>query len=87
MSLIEQWANNIGVTEPVNGSWIEAIAISYESQLIYDNTLLSIKLDLAGEGVNTGNLYHDIAIALSNNENVKLKNGSYLERIVDLTTP
>lgn len=86
MSLIEQWANNVGVTGTLNGSWIEAIAVKkYNLDLQSGNTLLSIKLDLAGEGVNTGDLYHDIAIGISGNSYIDALNGSYLERIVELT--
>ena len=86
MSLIEQWANNIGVTEPVNGSWIEAIRIEINALQNTYNTIFAIGKRI-GITSDTGDYYHDIAIKLSNNEHVKPLNGSYLERIVDLTTP
>lgn len=85
MSLIEQWANNIGVTRTDNGSWIQAIATSYEVRFPNDNTLLDIALKLRANDVN-GNLYQSIAIKLSNNQGIQPLNGSYLERIVELTS-
>lgn len=85
MSLIEQWANNIGVTRTENGSWIQAIATSYEVILPSDNTLLDITLKLRANDLN-GNLYQSIAIQLSRNQNIQPLNGSYLERIVELTS-
>lgn len=85
MSLIEQWANNIGVTRTDNGSWIQAIATSYEVRFPNDNTLLDIALKLRANNVN-GNLYQSIAIKLSNNQGIQPLNGSYLERIVELTS-
>lgn len=85
MSLIEQWANNIGATQPVNGSWIEAIALSYNAPKIHDNRLLDIARALRALPLN-GNIYHSIAIKISNNSNVLPLNGSWLSRIVQLTT-
>lgn len=85
MSLIEQWANNIGVTRTDNGSWIQAIATSYEVRFPNDNTLLDIALKLRANDLN-GNLYQSIAIKLSNNQGIQPLNGSYLERIVELTS-
>lgn len=29
MTIIEKFANDLGITQPVNGSWIEAIAIHF----------------------------------------------------------
>ena len=87
MSLIEQWANNLDVIGTLNGSWIEAIAVKkYNLNLKSENTLYSIAKKI-GISSDTGDYYHDIAIKLSNDENIEPKNGSYLERIVDLTTP
>jgi len=87
MSLIEQWANKYGITEPLNGSWIEAIAIikfNLDSHHANDaNTLFSIAKKI-GVSSNTSDLYHDIAIQLSNNSGVEPLNGSWLERIVEL---
>lgn len=85
MSLIEQWANNIGVTRTDNGSWIQAIATSYEVRFPNDNTLLDIAIKLRANDLN-GNLYQSIAIKLSNNQGIQPLNGSYLERIVELTS-
>jgi hypothetical protein len=86
MSLIEQWANNLDVTEPVNGSWIEAIRKRMNALQNTYNTIFAIGKKI-GITSDTGDYYHDIAIKLSNDENVRPLNGSYLERIVDLTTP
>ena len=85
MSLIEQWANNIGVTRTDNGSWIQAIAKSYAVTLVSGNILLDIALKLRANDLN-GNLYQSIAIKLSNNQGIQPLNGSYLERIVELTS-
>jgi len=85
MSLIEQWANNIGATEPVNGSWIKAIASSYNAILVNDNILLDIAIKLRTSDTN-GDLYQSIAIKISNNQNIEPLNGSWLERIVQLTS-
>lgn len=85
MILIEQWANNIQVTKPVNGSWIEAIAQKYKAPEVTGDRLADIAIKL---GVNlnnsTGDHYHDISFVLGSNT---VLNGSYLERIVQLTTP
>lgn len=85
MSLIEQWANNIGASKPVNDSWIEAIAKSYAVTWVSGNILLDIALKLRANDLN-GNLYQSIAIKLSNNQGIQPLNGSYLERIVELTS-
>ena len=83
--LIEQWANNIGVTQPEGGSWIEAIAIKYGAPAKYGDRLMDIYSAIAGdENVKYGDLYHDIAAVLGDGHPL---NGSYLERIVQLTTP
>jgi hypothetical protein len=85
MILIEQWANNINVNEPLNGSWIEAIAQEYKAEEVTGDRLADIAIKL---GVrldrSTGDHYHDICIALGKSNPL---NGSYLERIVQLTTP
>jgi hypothetical protein len=85
MSLIQQWANNIGAIEPVNGSWIEAIVNSYSARLVSNNFLLDIALTLGVKDTN-GDLYQSIAIGISNNQNITPLNGSWLERIVQLTS-
>ena len=85
MSLIQDWANNIGVTEPLNGSWINAIARKYLVVQANDNILLDIALKLRVPNTN-GNLYQSIAIKISNNINVAPLNGSWLARIVELTS-
>ena len=83
--LIEQWANNIEVTEPVNGSWIEAIAQGYEAEEVTGDRLADIAVKLGVDlDSSTGDHYHDICIELGNNNPLS---GSYLERIVQLTTP
>ena len=85
MTLIEQWANNIGARKTDNGSWLRAIARSYSARLVSDNILLDIALTLGVEDIN-GNLYQSIAIAISHNEKTEPLNGSWLERIVELTS-
>jgi|LakMenEpi03Aug12_release.lakeMendotaPanAssembly.Ray.scaffolds.fasta_scaffold1539061_2 hypothetical protein len=85
MSLIQDWANNIGVTEPLNGSWINAIAEAYRAIRVNDNILLDIAIKLRANNLN-GNLYQSIAIKLSNNQGIQPLNGSWLARIVELTS-
>jgi hypothetical protein len=85
MSLIEQWANNIGVRQADNGSWLRAIARSYDARLVSDNLLLDIALKLDVEDID-GNLDQSIAIQISKNQNITPLNGSWLARIVELTT-
>jgi hypothetical protein len=85
MSLIEQWANNIGAIEPVNGSWLIAIASSYNARLVNSNLLLDIAIKLNATDRN-GDLYQSIAIQISKNQNITPLNGSWLERIVQLTS-
>lgn len=84
MSLIQDWANNIGATQPVNGSWINAIAQTYNAIQVNDNILLDIAIKLRANDLN-GNLYQSIAIKISKNVNVSPLNGSWLARIVELT--
>jgi len=85
MSLIEQWANNVGAVRITNGSWIDAIARAYDVIQANDNILLDIAIKLRANNTN-GNLYQSIAIKLSNNQGIQPLNGSYLERIVELTS-
>lgn len=85
LPLIEKWANNIQVTEPVNGSWIEAIAKKYKAPEVTGDRLADIAIKLGVDlNSSTGDHYHDICIALGNNNPL---NGSYLARIVQITTP
>jgi hypothetical protein len=85
MSLIEQWANNVGAVRITNGSWMDAIARAYDVIQANDNILLDIAIKLRANNLN-GNLYQSIAIKLSNNQGIQPLNGSYLERIVELTS-
>jgi len=85
MSLIEQWANNVGAVRITNGSWIDAIARAYDVIQANDNILLDIAIKLRANNLN-GNLYQSIAIKLANNQGIQPLNGSYLERIVELTS-
>lgn len=85
MILIEQWAVNIGVTQPKGGSWIEAIAIKYGAPAKYGDRLMDIYAKISGASKSKyGDHYQDIAAALGDDTPL---NGSYLERIVQLTTP
>ena len=86
MILIKQWANNIKATKPINGSWIESIARAYNVTLTNNNILLDIAIRLRAD-TTRANLYQAIAIKLSNNANIKPLNGSWLARIVQITTP
>ena len=86
MSLIEQWANNVGAVRITNGSWIDAIARAYDVIQVNDNILLDIAIKLRSNNLN-GNLYQSIAIKLSNNQGIQPLNGSWLARIVQLTEP
>lgn len=83
MILIEQWANNIRVTQPEGGSWLNAIAIKYRANTTSGDLLSNIAAKL-GATNKEGDLYHSIALKLGNGTPL---NGSYLERIVQLTTP
>jgi len=86
MSLIQDWANNLGATQPDNGSWINAIAKRLNVIQANDNILLDIALKLRANDLN-GNLYQSIAIKLANNQGIQPLNGSWLARIVELTEP
>jgi hypothetical protein len=81
--LIEQWAINIGATEPIAGSWLHAIAVKYGANTTKPDLLSNIAAKL-GATPKYGDIYHDIAAKLGNGTPL---NGSYLERIVQLTTP
>ena len=86
MSLIEQWANNVGAVRITNGSWVDAIARAYDVIQANDNILLDIAIKLRANDLN-GNLYQSIAIKLANNQGIQPLNGSWLARIVELTEP
>lgn len=81
--LIEQWAVNIGVTQPEGGSFLNAIALKIGANTTKGDLLSNIATAL-GASNKDGDLYHSIAAALGDG---KPLNGSYLERIVQLTTP
>ena len=81
--LIEQWANNLGITEPSGGSWLNAIAVNINANTTKGDLLSNIATKL-GAVNKEGDLYHSIATKLGNGTPL---NGSYLERIVKLTTP
>ena len=85
MSLIEQWANNVGAVRITNGSWMDAIAKRLNVIQANDNILLDIALKLRANDLN-GNLYQSIAIKLANNQGIQPLNGSWLARIVELTS-
>ena len=85
MSLIEQWANNVGAVRITNGTWIDAIARAYDVIQANDNILLDIAIKLRAQNTN-GNLYQSIAIILANNQGIKPLNESWLAKIVELTS-
>lgn len=84
MTLLQQWANNIGATSPINGSWIEAIAQAYQAPKKTGDRLADIAIKLRVDINNsTGDYYQDIAYRLRAGS--KPFNGSWLGRIVKLT--
>ena len=83
MSLIEQWANNIGETETINGSWIQSIAKAYNADIKSNNILLDIAIKLQVRNTE-GDLYQQISLALGGTQPL---NGSWIERIVQKTRP
>lgn len=83
MILIEQWAINIGATQPIAGSWLHAIAKRYGANTTKGDLLSNIAAILKATP-KYGDIYHDIADKLGDGTPL---NGSYLERIVQLTTP
>lgn len=85
MSLIQDWANNVGAVRITNGSWMDAIARAYDVIQANDNILLDIAIKLRANDLN-GNLYQSIAIKLANNQGIQPLNGSWLARIVELTS-
>jgi hypothetical protein len=85
MSLIEQWANNVGAVRITNGSWMDAIARAYDVIQVNDNILLDIAIKLRASDTN-GGLYQSIAFKLANNQRIEPLNGSWLARIVELTS-
>lgn len=84
MILIEKWAKNIKAIE-FGGSFIESIAKKYKASEVTGDRLADIAVKLGFDiKESTGDHYHDICIALGDGTPL---NGSYLERIVKLTTP
>lgn len=81
--LIEQWANNLGITQCKKGSWLEEIAVKIGANTTKGSLIDNIANKL-GATPKYGDRYHDIASKLGNGTPL---NGSYLERIVELTTP
>ena len=85
--LIEQWANNLGLTKVEYGSWIDTIAYYYTQSIDskFGDKLMDIFNSISSASKsNYGDHYQDIASALGDETPL---NGSYLERIVQLTTP
>jgi hypothetical protein len=83
--LLEKWANNIGVTKNLHGSWIESIAVKYKAAAKTGNRLLDIA-SVIGASKSNPDLYQSIAQKLGGNR-IKTINGSWLATIVKLTTP
>jgi len=84
--LIEQWANNIDVFKPVDGSWIEGIAQKYGAPYKTGDRLADIAAKLGVDLTkSTGDHYQDIALKLKST--AQSHQGSWLSTIVKLTTP
>ena len=84
--LIEQWANNIGETQPIQGSWIEAIATKYGAAYRTGDRLADIAAKLGVDlRTSKGDHYQDIALKLDSR--ARPYQGSWLATIVLLTTP
>ena len=84
--LIEQWANNIGETQPIQGSWIETIATKYGAEYRTGDRLADIAVKLGVDlRTSKGDHYQDIALKLKST--AQSHQGSWLSTIVKLTTP
>ena len=84
--LIEQWAVNIGANQPIEGSWIEAIAKKYEAPKLTGDRLADIASKLGVDlRLSSGDHYQDIAKKL--NSRAAAYEGSWLGSIVRITTP
>jgi hypothetical protein len=84
--LIEQWAINIGETQPIAGSWLHAIAKRYGANTTKGDLLSNIAAKLGVDLTkSTGDHYQDIALKLKST--AQSHQGSWLSTIVKLTTP
>ena len=88
--LIEQWANNLGITTCKYGSWLETIAVvGYNLDPNTSRTGDRLADIAVGLGVNLrlskGDHYQDIALKIKST--AKPIDGSWLATIVYLTTP
>ena len=80
MSLVERWANKEGVTEPINGSWLQALRENYGSRESGDD-LRSIAVALRADLVTYPVVIQAIAVKLGA---TIPSNGSWLQAIIDL---
>lgn len=80
MSLYQRWANKEGITEPINGSWLQAIRENYGSRETGDD--LRAIANVVGADLRTYPVViQSIAIALGA---TRPSNGSWLQAIIDL---
>ena len=81
MDLLQQYALKLNAREPINGSWLCAIAVSRKVKIEESTDLL---LDIAksyGVQSSSGNLWQDIAIKQGAREPI---NGSWLQALIDI---
>ncbi len=69
---IEEWANSLGISEPVNGTWIQAIKEYYGGEIVNGTHLMSIVESLDADVVN-GTMIEGIMTDLGYTKN----NGSF----------
>jgi hypothetical protein len=81
MSLIEEYARKIGAKEPINGSWLSAIAVIKKVDTTTSTDLLLDIVKSFGVTPSSGNLWQDLAVKQGAIEPV---NGSWLKALIDI---
>jgi len=68
---IEEWAKSLGITEPVNGTWIEAIRQHYGGEDVNGTHLMTILNQMGGD-ISNGTMIEGIMNAMGRS----IRNGS-----------
>jgi len=69
---IEEWAKSLGITQPVNGTWIQAIKEYYGGEIVNGTHLMSI-VDSVGADISNGTMIEGLMTELGYTKN----NGSF----------
>jgi len=81
MSLIQDYAKKIGVTQADNGSWLSAIAVARRVNTERSTDLLLDIVKSFGVTPSSGDLWQDLAVKQGAREPV---NGSWLKALIDI---